>query len=87
MKSFLGTVSAIVTSAVILWLGYHFVVEMPAAQRVDDARFRASMDAHKHTSELLDKYMHGTPEEAHEAAQQMRRERLSKEDEEARRRP
>jgi hypothetical protein len=54
MESFAKTVLAIITAAVILWLGYHFFIQVPAAKRVYDRESRAEMNSLHKQQDALD---------------------------------
>jgi hypothetical protein len=61
MESFGKTVLAIVIAGVILWLGYHLFIEVPAARQARDREFRTYMDGVHRQQDALNRWSEGGP--------------------------
>ena len=86
MESFGKTVLAILTAAVILWLGYHFLIQVPAGRRAEDREFRAYMDSMHRQQDALDRWSADGPD-GKEGRADYYREKARQEAREARQKP
>ena len=86
IESFGKTILAIVTAAVILWLGYHFSIELPAQRRAQGREFRAHMDSVHKQQQLFDRWIANGPDSV-EARAEYYREKEREEAREDRRKP